>query len=146
MPQKLQHGFTHAPVSHEQKRAAIEREIAMRRKVYPQRVERGTMTEDEAAWELEAMLAVADDYERPTELPEGLDALRYIAGKHHGGRFQPLAATLAPTPFLCRLLAEEQFLTAWENLEKHTGLVVAEVRLTSASAGRDAATTQTKAA
>jgi hypothetical protein len=41
---------------------AVEREIAMRKTFYPQRVALGRMTEEAAARELAIMNSIADDY------------------------------------------------------------------------------------
>ncbi len=46
---------------------AIEREIALRRNVYPRNVARGTMTQAEAERQIAIMLAIAEDYRTKVE-------------------------------------------------------------------------------
>ncbi|MBV7408721.1 hypothetical protein [Maritimibacter sp. DP1N21-5] len=53
--------MTNQTFSREQKLAAIEREIIMRRRVYPRRVQDGRMTQAEADRELAIMKDIARD-------------------------------------------------------------------------------------
>jgi hypothetical protein len=48
-----------------QKHAAIKREIAMRKRVYPRWTGSGKMKDDEAEREIAIMEAIAADYEEP---------------------------------------------------------------------------------
>lgn len=56
----------------DQKRAAIEREIKMRRRVYPRWVENGRMTVEQADHEIAVMEAILRDY--PPQQP----SLRFL--------------------------------------------------------------------
>lgn len=49
-------------ISMGEKLACVERELKMRRKVYPRRVEIGWMKEKEADREIEIMQAIVEDY------------------------------------------------------------------------------------
>lgn len=49
-------------ISYDQKRACIERELKMRRRVYPRWVQDGRMTQAKADEEIAAMEAVLADY------------------------------------------------------------------------------------
>lgn len=49
-------------VSFDDKRACIEREIKMRKRVYPRWVEKGTMTQAQADREIATMEAILADY------------------------------------------------------------------------------------
>lgn len=51
------------PVTREEKRACIERELRYRRHVYPRRVEDGKMKRDAMDKELRVMAAILADYE-----------------------------------------------------------------------------------
>lgn len=50
------------PFNNDDKRAAIEREIKMRRRVYPRWVDKGTMTQTQADREIAVMEAILADY------------------------------------------------------------------------------------
>lgn len=52
-------------VTREQKIAALRREIALRRNVFPGRVRLGKMTPSEAEREIAVMEAILADYQRP---------------------------------------------------------------------------------
>lgn len=54
-----------AAVSVTEKRACLEREIALRARVYPRRVAQGRMTQADADREIAAMRAILRDYEAP---------------------------------------------------------------------------------
>ena len=54
----------------EQKIAAIRREIALRRNVYPRRIQMGRMTQEKAKQEIDVMEAILHDYVGPTENKE----------------------------------------------------------------------------
>ena len=47
-----------------QKIAALERELRLRFRVYPRRVERGTMTQNVAMHEINVLKAILDDYHK----------------------------------------------------------------------------------
>lgn len=49
-------------ITHDDKRACIEREIKMRRRLYPRWVEKGTMTQAQADKEIAVMEAILADY------------------------------------------------------------------------------------
>jgi len=49
-------------ITHDDKRACIEREIKMRKRVYPRWVEKGTMTQAQADREIATMEAILADY------------------------------------------------------------------------------------
>lgn len=53
-----------------EKLAAAERELALRRSVYPGRIRAGQMTVATARWEIEAMKAIVEDYKRELGVPE----------------------------------------------------------------------------
>ncbi len=53
----------------EEKFKAIEREIRWRKRVYPNRVEVGRMTQHEADYQIAIMEAVLEDYRAKVELP-----------------------------------------------------------------------------
>ncbi|WP_439137522.1 hypothetical protein [Roseicyclus sp.] len=48
-----------------EKRAAAERELKFRRRVYPRWIENGKMTQKEADKQIALMQAIADDYAEP---------------------------------------------------------------------------------
>jgi hypothetical protein len=50
--------------SNEMKLKVAKRELAMRRKVYPERVKEGRMTKQQADFEIEGMRAIVQDYEK----------------------------------------------------------------------------------
>jgi len=52
------------PFTDEQKRQAAEREVAMRKNVYPARVRAGKMTQQAADFQIEIMQEIASDYAR----------------------------------------------------------------------------------
>lgn len=70
--------FENEPVPLSDMIACVEREIAMRERVYPRWVESGRMTQDKADWELRVMRAVLvklrlnqqdnEDYQRRSEI------------------------------------------------------------------------------
>jgi len=49
-------------VTHTDKRKTAERELSMRKRVYPRWVESGKMTQAQATHEIAVMEAIADDY------------------------------------------------------------------------------------
>ena len=49
-------------ISHHDKMMAAQRELDMRRRVYPRRVEEGKMTQDAASRQIALMQAIVDDY------------------------------------------------------------------------------------
>ena len=53
------------PVTRFEKRRCLEREIAMRRRVYPRWVREGRMTQAEADREIDVMAAILRDYDDP---------------------------------------------------------------------------------
>lgn len=61
-------------ISDDEKLACIEREIAMRMRVYPRRVESGRMKQAKADAEIATMQSIADDYRARTDLFGGRDA------------------------------------------------------------------------
>lgn len=63
--------------TYEQKRIAIERELAFRRTYYPKRVAAGKMRQETADFEIAVMEAIAADYARV----EGPDRLMTLAAK-----------------------------------------------------------------
>jgi len=52
------------PYTAADKRKAVEREIAMRKRVYPNRIETGRMTQAQAAYQITIFEEIADDYRR----------------------------------------------------------------------------------
>ena len=55
--------MTNEPIiTDDDKRRCAERELAMRKAVYPKRVREGKMNPDAAAWETAVMAAIAADY------------------------------------------------------------------------------------
>jgi hypothetical protein len=53
------------PLTRQDKIGALKRELKWRREVYPRRIARGHMTEDEAARQVAVMEAILADYEGP---------------------------------------------------------------------------------
>ena len=53
------------PITRFEKRRCLEREIEMRRRVYPRRVREGRMTQAEADREIDVMTAILRDYDDP---------------------------------------------------------------------------------
>ena len=47
-----------------QKMEEADREVAMRRKVYPKQIARGDLSLERANWQIEIMRAIAQDYHR----------------------------------------------------------------------------------
>lgn len=56
-----------APVTAREKREAVEREVGMRRRVYPRWVELRRMTQEKADREIAIMEAIAADYRKLEE-------------------------------------------------------------------------------
>jgi hypothetical protein len=52
------------PYTAADKRKAVEREIAMRKRVYPNRIETGRMTQAQASYQIVIFEEIADDYRR----------------------------------------------------------------------------------
>lgn len=82
---------------------AVEREIAMRRRVYPRWVESQKMTQSAADHEIAAMEAVRESLNLVYELEQFRRREDERLGEGHGG-------LLVPRPFLDRIKA----LCAWE--------------------------------
>ena len=59
--------MTPRPFTLAEKRAALERELRLRRRVYPRRVTDGRMTEVDAEREIAVMEAILADYPDPQE-------------------------------------------------------------------------------
>lgn len=53
-----------ADISASQKCACAQREVAMRKRVYPKWIAEGKMTAEQAHREIETMQAIADDYQK----------------------------------------------------------------------------------
>jgi hypothetical protein len=52
-----------------EKQKCAEREVAMRRRVYPNRVQRNLMLQEQSDKEIAMMQEIADDYRKKQELP-----------------------------------------------------------------------------
>jgi hypothetical protein len=52
------------PYTAADKRKAVEREISMRKRVYPNRIETGRMTQAQASYQIVIFEEIADDYRR----------------------------------------------------------------------------------
>ena len=68
--------FGDVPITAREKRVEVEREIGMRKAVYPRLVREGRMTNDRANRSIAIMRAIAADYEKPDlagELAQTLD-------------------------------------------------------------------------
>lgn len=50
-------------ISNEQKYECVQRELKMRQRVYPRMIDAGKITSEKAAFEIECMTAIMNDYE-----------------------------------------------------------------------------------
>lgn len=53
----------------EEKRIAAEREVGWRKRVYPNRIETGRLSQQEADYQIQIMQEIADDYRTKAEFP-----------------------------------------------------------------------------
>ena len=60
-------------ISDRDKLKCLEREIALRRSVYPTLIDKGRLKPDTAAYEIEVMAAIAEDYRARIRDDEGLN-------------------------------------------------------------------------